>query len=547
MRVFYKLLIVFTFCFSSSILSQQWVTKINGTSNSDDKAYAIVTDSLGNIYVAGYTTNASSGIDMLIAKFNSEGVQQWRVTPNGPGNSEDKAYGIVVDRALNVYAAGYSTGIGSNHDFTTTKISPTGVLLWFQRYNAPGNGDDEAKALKLDDSSNVYVTGTITIANLDIYTIKYNTNGVYQWGQVYPGPGNDEDKAYGIVVDGDRNIYVTGSSTGFNTGIDYVLLKYSLNGVSQWTKRYSSPGIETDKAYAIVIDRFNNPIITGESYDSLHQTDFLTIKYNSAGDTLWSSRTGSGEFEDKAYAIYVDSVGAIYVTGSSKIDTSAGSEDVLTIKYDAEGDTVWTTRYDGAAHLGDIPTCIIQNKTTKNVFVAGYNKVDSSLHITDDVLVLRYNGETGQQMQVTNYHGNAGLDDRAYGIVLDRIGNVFTTGYVTNLLTGPDIFIAKYPGGDLIGIQTISTEVPQSFTLYQNYPNPFNPSTKIKFDVKRQSVVSIIVYDAAGKEVSILVNDKFQPGSYELDCNFTRLASGVYFYRLTVDGITDVKKMILLK
>jgi hypothetical protein len=45
----------------------------------------------------------------------------------------------------------------------------------------------------------------------------------------------------------------------------------------------------------------------------------------------------------------------------------------------------------------------------------------------------------------------------------------------------------------------------------------------------------------------ILVNDKFQPGSYELDCNFTRLASGVYFYRLTVDGITDVKKMILLK
>jgi uncharacterized delta-60 repeat protein len=547
MRVLNKLLVVMILCFSSSLFSQQWVAKINGTSNGDDKAYAIVTDSLGNIYVAGYTTNVSSGIDMLVAKFNSEGVLQWSRPLNGPGNSEDKAYAVVVDKALNVYIAGYSTGIGSNHDFTTSKISPSGVLLWFQRYNAPGNGDDEAKSLILDDSANVYVTGTITISNTEIYTIKYNTNGVYQWGQVYSGPGNDEDKAYAIIVDAARNIYVAGSSIGFNTGSDYILLKYNLNGVSQWTRRYSGPGNESDKAYAITLDRLNNPIITGESYDTLNKADFLTIKYNSAGDTLWTSRKGCREFEDKAYAIIVDSIGNIYVAGSSMTDTSTGSEDLLAVKYNSEGDTLWTARYDGLAHLEDIPTCMTQNKTTKNVFIAGYNKVDSASQITDDILALRFSGETGQRMQFTNYHGNAGLDDKAYAITIDKFGNVYTTGYVTNLLTSADIFIAKYPAGDLIGIQTISTEVPETFTLYQNYPNPFNPTTKIKFDVKHQSVVSIKVFDVAGREVSVLVNDKFQPGTYEIDCNFSRFASGVYFYQLLADGYINVKKMILVK
>ena len=163
-------------------------------------------------------------------------------------------------------------------------------------------------------------------------------------------------------------------------------------------------------------------------------------------------------------------------------------------------------------------------------------------NITDDILALRYNGESGQQIQFTNYHGNAGLDDKAYAITLDRFGNVYTTGYVTNLVPGPDIFLAKYLGGDLIGIQTISTEVPETFTLYQNYPNPFNPTTKIKFDVKQQSVVSIKVFDVAGREVSVLVNDKFQPGTYEIDCNFSRFASGVYFYQLLAGSYANVKK-----
>lgn len=102
-----------------------------------------------------------------------------------------------------------------------------------------------------------------------------------------------------------------------------------------------------------------------------------------------------------------------------------------------------------------------------------------------------------------------------------------------------------------IGISQISSEVPESFKLMQNFPNPFNPSTKIRFSVPsdaRGSVVKIVVYDALGKEISLLANQYFTPGEYETDFRASDIASGVYFYSMYVDGkLTATKRMAALK
>jgi hypothetical protein len=90
------------------------------------------------------------------------------------------------------------------------------------------------------------------------------------------------------------------------------------------------------------------------------------------------------------------------------------------------------------------------------------------------------------------------------------------------------------------------------FSLSQNYPNPFNPSTKIKFDIpadgKGQTAdVKIIVYDITGKQVSVLVNQKFKPGSYEVEWDGINFTSGIYFYKLQTADYTETKKMVLIK
>lgn len=108
-----------------------------------------------------------------------------------------------------------------------------------------------------------------------------------------------------------------------------------------------------------------------------------------------------------------------------------------------------------------------------------------------------------------------------------------------------DIKITNYCGS-LVGILG-NNQLPMTFALAQNYPNPFNPSTTIKYQIPKESVVKIFVYDVLGKNVATLVNEKKNAGYYELEFNASNLASGLYFYKIEAGEFTDVKKMMLIK
>lgn len=101
--------------------------------------------------------------------------------------------------------------------------------------------------------------------------------------------------------------------------------------------------------------------------------------------------------------------------------------------------------------------------------------------------------------------------------------------------------------GDAPTAVTSESLVPTVFELRQNYPNPFNPVTVIRFSVARAAVVSLKIYDLLGQEVATLMNEKKDPGRYEVTWNGAGFASGVYFYRLHTPEDVDVKKLILLK
>ena len=98
-----------------------------------------------------------------------------------------------------------------------------------------------------------------------------------------------------------------------------------------------------------------------------------------------------------------------------------------------------------------------------------------------------------------------------------------------------------------IGINQISNEVPDGFSLSQNYPNPFNPVTRIKFNIAKESSVSITVFDVLGRHISTLVNEKLAAGSYETEWSAVNMPGGVYFYKIETDDFTETKKMMLVK
>jgi 5-hydroxyisourate hydrolase-like protein (transthyretin family) len=85
------------------------------------------------------------------------------------------------------------------------------------------------------------------------------------------------------------------------------------------------------------------------------------------------------------------------------------------------------------------------------------------------------------------------------------------------------------------------------YALEQNYPNPFNPSTTIKFQLPKDGMVSLKIYDILGNEISTLINEEKAQGRYEVNFNASSLASGVYIYKIQAGDFVNSKKMLLLK
>ena len=98
-----------------------------------------------------------------------------------------------------------------------------------------------------------------------------------------------------------------------------------------------------------------------------------------------------------------------------------------------------------------------------------------------------------------------------------------------------------------ISVNPISTSVPDDYSLSQNYPNPFNPSTKIRFELPKSSHVNLVIYDAVGRQVATLADDRYNAGTYEAEWKASDFSSGVYFYRLTTESFISTKKMLLIK
>ena len=430
--------------------NQLWVpeARYNGPGNSWEETTAIALDSGGNAYVTGLSAGVGTGADYATIKYDPAGNQLWVARYNGPGNDWDKAYGIAVDSGGNAYVTGVSLGIGTAYDYVTIKYDPAGSQLWVARYNGPGNGNDEARAIALDSSGNVYVTGLSVGSGtqLDYATIKYDPSGVQLWAATYNGPGNGSDMAYAIAVDSIGNAYVTGQSAGSGTGDDYATIKYDgLTGNPLWpaAARYDGPASLDDTARAIALDSGGNVCVTGGSYDGVTNGDYATVKYNGAtGNQIWAARyNGPANGYDEAYAIAVRSAGCVYVTGCSS--GTGTSPDYATVGYDCAGNQFWVARYDGPANGSDMAHAIAVD-SSGNIYVTGGSEGSGSQR---DYATIKY---STSPLWARRYNAPANGRDgmlcpiAAYPIAVDPGGNVHVTGESQGIGTGLDYATIKY-------------------------------------------------------------------------------------------------------
>jgi hypothetical protein len=348
-----------------------WVRRYDGPVNLDDYPAAITVDGSGNAYVTGYSKGSGTDWDYTTIKYFPNGDTGWVRRYNGPGNGGDDACDIAGDDSGYAYVTGTSYGSGANYDCATVKYKPNGDIAWVERYNGPGNLDDVANAIAVDDSRNVYVTGNSKVSETDwdYVTIKYYPDGDTVWVRRYNGPGNSFDNASAIAVDDSGYVYVTGYSQGSGTLYDYATIKYTPDGDTVWVRRYNGPDSSWDYANAIAVDGSKNVYVSGYSYDNETSDDYTVIKYYPNGDTAWVRRyNGLYNSADNAKAMVLDHSDNVYVTGTSV--TGDDNSDYATVKYNSEGDSLWVGLYDGPGNSDDGARAIAVDDSN-NVYVTG--------------------------------------------------------------------------------------------------------------------------------------------------------------------------------
>ncbi len=456
-----KILIILFFFFwavpalADMIVDTAWVRRYNGPADSADCALAIAIDSPGNVYVTGLSQGRGTDNDYATIKYDPNGNELWVARYNGPGDYDDQAYDMTVDSSGNVYVTGRSVGRGTSWDYATIKYDSSGNQLWVSRYNGPDNWWDMSCAVAVDNSGNVYVTGSSVghgsyIDGYDYATIKYDANGNELWVQRYNGPKDLLDCSDALALDASANVYVTGISFDSAVGgvlykSEYATVKYDASGNQLWVKKYNGPANSIDYAHAIAVDALDNVYVTGESVDMSTWVDYATIKYDSSGNQVWVRRyTGLGGIAmDVACAIAVDASNNVCVTGYSRQNTWIPcNSDYATIKYDSSGNQLWVKRYNGILDIDDEARAIAVDDSG-NVYVTGVTEYSRGSGTSDDYATLGYDAD-GVELWLFKYDGPANSSDEAYAIAVDESGNVYVTGYSFGIGSNTDYATIKY-------------------------------------------------------------------------------------------------------
>jgi hypothetical protein len=322
-----------------------------------------------------------------------------------------------------------------------------------------GSADfDEATGVAVDGAGGVYVVGSTfgTLAgltsagDLDAFVRKYDSSGNAVWTRQF---GSSEfDEAFAVAVDPAGSVYVVGSTFGTLSGqasagdFDVFVRKFDPNGTTVWTRQFGSA--DFDEAFGVAVDSVGSIYVVGSTFGALAgqpsagDFDAFVRKYDSSGNVVWSRQFGSSSL-DEGRGVAVDRAGSLYVVGFTNGvlpgQAPAGSTDGFVRKYDLNGVEVWTRQF-GAATSDEATSVAVGG--TGSVYVAG---------LTDPQLlgggfVRKYDADGtvawARQLETSS--------DFTVAVAADASGNAYVAANTFDALPGQtsaglgDAFVRKY-------------------------------------------------------------------------------------------------------
>jgi hypothetical protein len=424
----------------------------NGSGDEWEYGKAVISDSLGNIYVAG----------------NLNGYTESDVNFGGNFTISDR-------------------GSGSN-DFFVVKYDSNGVTQWVKSpENDSGVGSDEPSDLALDSSNNIYVVGRTSSEILDFgngviinrdnymnfFVVKYDSSGVAQWAKSSEnGSGTGNDYGESISIDSLGNIYVAGTTTSSldfgnsvtlsnNGSSEFFVVKYDSSGVAQWAKSLeNTSGNSGEQSQSVSTDSLGNVYVSGNTWSTildfgnsvtLSNTDggdFFVVKYDSSGVAQWakSSENGSVVVPYSGASSLVDSLGNVYVGGhttssldfgNSVVISNDGDYDFFVVKYDSSGVAQWAKSSENGSGTNEDRLYALFVKSNGELFISGTsdsdlnfgNGVNIVTNNSSDFFVVKYDSSGVAQWSKSPENTSGGNYDYVNNLFVDSSNSIFGVGY----------------------------------------------------------------------------------------------------------------------
>ncbi|HRJ86699.1 MAG: T9SS type A sorting domain-containing protein [Ignavibacteria bacterium] len=439
----------------------------------------------------------------------------WQKTYNSGGY--DEAYDGCAADGSNFYLAGYA-GFASWHMYIL-KLNQLGDTIWTRRYNG-----GVINAIAPSGDGGCVFTGQRN----SCFTMKLDLNGNVVWDKSYPSGAETRD----ITQTGDSGYVMCG---GLFTGY---ICKLDTLGNLQWERYYNDSPQDFDK---IEPTDDGGYLVCGRKYISNNWKAYF-MKIDGMGNIVWEN------FYQYPFGTSFVSTnnGFIFLSGFNIVSDGR----IVLIKTDLMGNQLFADTLSRNT-ISDISPEIL--KLNNNKFVISYFsrisntngyigkiiRIDSNLNIIKSIS-LSVDTNSIYLYNLIKAPGSS-IDDIIVMGSAEPQGPFEVDLYAVRL----DSSLTQPPP---LTVNIISTQIPKEFDLVQNYPNPFNGTTLIKFSIITIEFVQIKVFDVLGREVETLVSENLLPGTYSKTFSPKNLASGIYFYQMSIAGkIIKTRKMIYNK
>ncbi len=579
------------------------ITSINGGDGTYDKANSIAIQPDGKIVVVGISQKASN-ISYALSRYNTNGTLDntfgsngtIRTTINGGDGTQDVANSVAIQKDGKIVVAG-------NSHFSS------GYAISLARYNINGSLDNTfgtkgtiitlpegsdslvaASDLAIQSNGKIIITGnSYRNSRYSLILTRYNSDGAIDntfgnEGNIrtnFNGSDGKVDIGASIVIQKDGKILVGGISENIQFG--FAIARFNASGTFDSTfADVGSFTFPSENEFNVsyfgqsAVLQANGKIIIGGFSFSVNGMNIVLARLL-PGSTSYASPLQETKISDSSVVLN----GLVFPFGNNTsvrflYGTNSGvyTDSIDAVPNNVDGDTttqIFSHINNLNSHTSYYYRISGRNFTSSNYFVSSEKSFKTLDPIPLMPLVISPNGMTGVYRKATviwhtsnfakKYHFQISSDSTFASVAFDTT-LTDTSMQLNNPLDANTKYYwhvsAEDTSGEsdfsLIANFTTSTEIiegiydnetPKIFALYQNYPNPFNPTTTINYSIAKTSFVTLTIYDVLGNEVIKLLNKEKTAGNYKVKFNATKLASGIYFYRIQAGDFISTKKLIL--